>query len=181
MLKPRNTLTETRASGQLRRDFFAKYILAYLQGGEDNVIGDAIDVFEVTYLSTLRTQLRIDALETKVVLTDRLSNRVLGTFLKMGEHERAIAINARFKMDPEMLLHTLLEEYAHAQQAIDNLDFAEQRRLFPNYSERPYEIAAKRLAEELSGYALDDYDTYLRREAPNGILYDRVNTMDPTD
>lgn len=174
MLKPRNTLVETRASVQLRRDFFAKYVLAYLQGGEDNVIGDAANVFEEPFFLTLQAHFDIETLGTKVVLTDKLSNRVLGTFLQMGERESAITINARFKMDPELLLHTILEEYVHAQQAINKLDFAEQRHLFPNYNERPNEIEAKRIAEQLAGYAFDDYDTYLRRPEPDGLLYDRV-------
>ena len=61
----------------------------------------------------------------------------------MGENI-AIAINARFKADPEMLTHTIVEEYAHAQQVLDGVDFEAQRRRFPNYADRPYEIEAKR-------------------------------------
>lgn len=180
-MKPRNTLFETRAHGQIRREFFSRYIRAYAVGGGDDEIGDSTAIFEPAFLQILRTQLSEHALETEVVLTDLLTNRRFAVMITMKNEQRVIAVNARFKADPEMLAHALVEEYAHAQQVLDRVDFEEQRRQYPDYNDRPYEQQAKQLATDLLGYPLDDYDVYIRRNEPDGTLYDRVNPTDPSD
>ena len=84
---------------------------------------------------------------------------------------RLVAVNARFKIDPDVLTHTLLEEFAHTQQVLDGLDFEAQQRAFA-YAERPYEQTAKQLATDILGYDPTDYDVFLLRDAPSGPLYD---------
>lgn len=107
-----------------------------------------------------------------VFFTEKLSNRVLAGCLRLQNGSHIIAINARFKADPEVLAHTLMEEFAHVQQIIEGIDFATQRRQLA-YHERPYEQEAKRIAVEILGYEPDEYDAYLLREEPSGSLYDR--------
>lgn len=55
---------------------------------------------------------------------------------------------------------------------LDKVDFAAPRSQFA-YDERPYEIEAKRIATEILGYNPDEYAPVIRREEPEGILYDR--------
>ena len=84
---------------------------------------------------------------------------------------RLVVVNTRFRVDPDVMAHTLIEEFVHAQQTLDKVDFAAQRSQFA-YNERPYEIEAKRIAAEILGYDPAEYETYLRRDEPNGALYD---------
>ena len=129
-------------------------------------------VFAPEGLQAIRQFLCEEALQTPVVLTERLSNRVLAIHLVMGEEERTIAVNTRFRVDPDILTHALLEEFVHTQQVLDKVDFEAQRREFA-YQDRPYEQEAKRVATEILGYEPGEYDTYLVREEPSGVLYDR--------
>jgi hypothetical protein len=170
---PRNTLDQTRAAGQLQRDFFKEYLFSRMLDGADREIENASAVFTEQMLATLQQRLSPSALATPVVLTDRLSNRVLAIHVLHEDGTGIIAINARFKVDPEILAHALVEEYVHAEQVLDGVDFAAQRQQFPDYASRPYEQEAKRLASELLGYTPEDYTVYLLREEPSGVLYDR--------
>lgn len=72
-----------------------------------------------------------------------------------------------------MLAHVVIEEFAHAQQMLDNVDFAAQRSQFA-YNERTYEIEAKHIATKIVGYDPGEYAPYIRREEPDGVLYDRA-------
>jgi hypothetical protein len=170
---PRDTLQQTRAAGQLQRDFFKEYLSSRMRDGADREIENASAVFEGQMLATLRQRLSPSALATPIVFTEKLSNRVLAIHVLHEEGTGTIAINARFKVDPEVLAHALVEEYAHAQQVLDGVDFAAQRQQFPDYASRPYEQEAKRLASELLGYAPEEYTVYLLREETSGVLYDR--------
>ena len=53
------------------------------------------------------------------------------------------------------------------------MNFAAQRSPFA-YDERPCAIVVKRLATESLGYAPDDYETSIRRDESDDILYDQV-------
>jgi hypothetical protein len=170
---PRNTLEKTRAAGQLRRDFFKEYLYARTLDGADREIENAFTVFEGETLAMLRQRLSPSALATPLVLTEKLSNRVLAIHARHDDGTRTIAVNVRFKVDPEMLAHTLVEEFVHAQQVLNGVDFAAQRQQFPDYASRPYEQEAKRIAGEILGYIPEDYTVYLLREEPAGVLYDR--------
>ena len=79
----------------------------------------------------------------------------------------------RFKVDPDVLLHALVEEYVHSQQVFDKVDFEQQRAQFA-YAERPYELEAKRIATEILGYDPDSYETYLVREEHSDVYYDII-------
>ena len=122
----------------------------------------AYNVFEGEALQRLASQISENALLTPVVLTGQLSNRVLAVCLAVSFHKAQIAVNARYKVDPEVLLHTLVEEFVHAQQNIDGVNFASQKRQY-TYAERPYEIEAKRIATVTLGYEPEDYEVLLWR------------------
>jgi hypothetical protein len=179
-LKPRNTLHSTHAHGQLQRAFFAEYVRAYLQDGNDKEVGDAYAIFEGETLQDLQRILGEEALQTQVVFTDNLSNRNIAIHLTLNEEISLIAVNARFKFDPEILAHALVEEFAHAQQVHDKIDFASQRRQYA-YADRPYEIEAKQIATDVLGYEADYYESYLMREEPESDLYDRLPNRDDAD
>lgn len=164
MRAPRNTLTGTRAEHLLQREFFALYLRARVLNENDRTVADARQVFHPDAIALLREQWSAEALGTPIVLTDRLSNRVLAVHLTHVDGTRIIAVNVRFKVDPDVLTHTLLEEFAHTQQVIDGLDFDTQRREFV-YSDRPYELAAKQLATDILGYSPDDYAAALLHDA----------------
>ena len=78
-------------------------------------------------------------------------------------------MNARFRADPELIAHTLVEEYVHAQQRLDGVDFDVQRVRY-SYSDRPYELQAKQVATDLLGYTPSDHTTILLREEPTNII-----------
>lgn len=172
-MNPRNTLPSTRAQGQLQRNFFKEYLHARTLNGADREIESAFEVFEGQTLETLKRGLSSHALSTSVTLTDRLSDRVLAIHTLSDSGATGILVNTRFKVDPEILLHTLIEEYVHAQQVLDGVDFEDQRQQFSTYYDRPYEQEAKRIASEILGYKPDEYVAYLLREEPIDPLYDR--------
>jgi hypothetical protein len=140
--------------------------------GEDTEIPDAFAICTPEGLQAIRRFLSEEALQTPVVFTERLSNRVLAVHLVIGIEGRVIAVNSRFRVDPDVLIHALLEEFVHTEQVLDKVDFEAQRRQFA-YQDRPYEQEAKRIATQIPGYDPDEYDVYLIREEPEGILYDR--------
>jgi hypothetical protein len=105
------------------------------------------------------------------MFAERLSNRLLAACIRLRSGARLIAINARFSVDPEVLTHTLIEKYIHAQQMENGVDFVGQRHRY-SYAERPYEIQAKALGDELLGFAPDAFDTLLLRDEPATLLYD---------
>ena len=82
-----------------------------------------------------------------------------------------VVLNMRFKVDPDVLVHTLIEEYVHSQQVLDKVDFEREREQFA-YAQRPYEAEAKRIATEVLGYNPAACETYLMREEPPPPLYD---------
>lgn len=171
MRTPRNTLQGTHSEHLLQREFFTLYLYARVLDGDDRTVADAMNVFQPETLARLRERLSAEALQTSVVLTDRLSNRVLAVHLTHIDGSRLIAVNARFKVDPDVLTHTLLEEFAHTQQVLEGVDFDTQRRAFA-YFDRPYELAAKQLASDILGYDPSDYEVFLLRDEPSGPLYD---------
>ena len=166
------TIQGTRAQNLLRGDFYEIYREAVFRGGRDEEFPEASAVFTEEALQALRDHASEEALTTPILLTENLSNRVLAVHLTGGPGMRLIVVNTRFRVDPDVIAHTLMEEFAHAQQTLDNVDFAAQRREFA-YNERPYEIEAKRIATEILGYDPAGYENYLRRDEPDGALYDR--------
>jgi hypothetical protein len=121
-------------------------------------------------LAKLRVPLSELALSTPVFFTERLSNRVLACCISLRSGSDVIAIKARFKADPEVIAHTLVEEFAHVQQIIDGVDFETQRHQFA-YHERPYEREAKRIATDMLGYDPgDEYDVVLLREELDDVI-----------
>jgi hypothetical protein len=142
-----------------------------LRSADEQPFGDAGSIFTESMLTILQQHFRSEVLQTKAFFTERLSNRVLAACLVRGG-SCIIAINTRFKVDPEILAHTLLEEFAHVEQVFAGVDFETQRRMLA-YQNRPYEQEAKRIATAILGYDPDDYDVYLIREEPIGFLYDR--------
>jgi hypothetical protein len=170
-LLPRNTLYGTRAEHLLRRDFYRVYLQARYAAGEDQELADAASVFTPEGMRQLREHITEEALKARVVLTERLSNRVLAVHLVQNAGERFVVLNMRFKVDPDVLVHTLIEEYVHSQQVLDKIDFEKERVEFP-YAERPYELEAKRIATAILGYDPDGYETYLMREEHSDVYYD---------
>ena len=168
---PRATLKGTRAAGQLSSEFWGKYVRAYWLGGDDKPIGGARAVFTESACAILQSRLGFEALMTPVLFSENLSNRVLASNISLQNGSQCIVINSRFKVDPEILAHTILEEFVHAWQRIEKVDFAAQRSQFA-YDDRPYEIEAKRIATEILGYEPDAYENFIRREEPDGVLYD---------
>ena len=168
---PRNTLQGTLAEALLRRDFYGTYLQARYVAAEDTELPNAEAVFTPEGIRQLRQHLTDTALQTPVVLTERLSNRVLAVHLVQNHVERFVVVNARIKVDPDVLAHTLVEEYVHSQQVLDRVDFERQRQQFAYY-ERPYEQEAKRIATEILGYSPDDFEFFPMRAEPAGILYD---------
>jgi len=122
-------------------------------------------------MQQLREHLTEEALKAPVVLTEHLSNRVLAVHLLQNSGERFVVFNMRFKVDPDVLAHALVEEYVHSHQVLNGIDFALQRAQFA-YAERPYEREAKRIATTILGYDPDIYETYLIREEHSDVYYD---------
>jgi hypothetical protein len=142
----------------------------HLAAGDEGIIGSASDVFEIGIIAKLRISLSETALATPVFFTDRLSNRILACCISLRNGTHIIGINSRFKTDPEIIAHALVEEFVHVQQILDGVDFETQRKEHV-YAERPYEQQAKQIAAEILGYdPTDAYDTILIREVPSGIL-----------
>jgi hypothetical protein len=135
-------------------------------------LGGGSAVFEPGFLEALRTRVGVAALDTPVFLTDRLSDRVLAAWLGFRDESSAIAVNARLLADPEVLVHTLVEEFVHAWQVQQEVDLAAQRAAFA-YAERPYEVEAKALATELVGYSPEPCGVLRARREPAGLLFDR--------
>lgn len=158
----------------MRRDFYALYLQARFLNKEEREVANAFTVFIEEGFPSLRLHLSEAALETPVLLTDKLSNRVLAVHLTSMDGKRIIAVNTRFKVDPDVLAHTLVEEFVHTQQVLDKVDFESQKTRF-SYDARPYEQEAKRIATEILGYDPDDYAVYLLRPEPQGALYDRIS------
>lgn len=169
--RPRSTTANTRVDGILRRSFWAEYVRARLLGGNDSPIGAANAVFKQELIDRLKQYAGAEALGVPVMFTERLSNRLLAACIGLRDGSRIIAVNARFTVDPEVLAHTIIEEYIHAQQMADGVDFANQRQQF-EYAERPYEIEAKSMADLTLGFAPGDFATFLVRDEPDGPLYD---------
>ena len=144
------------------------YKEAVYHGGRDEESADADAVFTEKVFQALRTYLCEEAFITPILLTETLSNRVLAVHLTGKSGERLIAVNTRFRVDPDVVAYTLIEEFVHTQQVIDGIDFATQRSQFS------YEIEAKRIATEILGYDPGDYETYIRRDEPEGVLYDKM-------
>ena len=127
-LKPRDTPLGTRVEGQLRRSFWAEYVRAYLLGGDEQDIGDSKAVFTEMMLQRLKETLSAEALTTPVLFTEKLSNSTLAGCIGFRDRSQVIAINARCKADPELLAHTRVEEFVHAQQRLEGVDFENERR-----------------------------------------------------
>lgn len=168
-LKPRKILLGTQADGQLLRSFWALYVQTRLLGADDVPFGTATEVFEQPTLATMRRHFEETALSTPVFFTERLSNRILAVCIRLQSGATTIGINARFQVDPEVMAHTLVEEFAHAQQLADGIDVEQQKRLFA-YHERSYERDAKVLATEIIGYEPEPFEAVLIRDEPPDIL-----------
>ncbi len=120
-------------------------------------------------MQRLSLTLSATALKTPVLFSERLSNRLLATSLGFRDGSQLIAINSRFKVDPELMAHTLVEEFVHSQQRLDGVDFVTQQQQF-SYAERPYEVEAKRIATDVLNYEPGDYEIYLVREQPAELI-----------
>ena len=177
MRTPRNILVGTRAEGQLRREFWTRYVSARVRGGDNTPFGSAQEIFEQALLDIMQTTLSETALTTPVLFTEQLSNHVLAVCLQIQDRGCIIAVNARFKFDPEVMAHTLIEEFAHVQQIWSRVDFQAQRQQFA-YRDRPYEKEAKQIAVDILGYELENFTAILLREEPEGILFDHVKILD---
>ena len=142
-------------------------------GGDDEPFGDAETVFQESFLTRLLPWLGADTLQAQVFFTDRLSDRTLAGCLVLRRGGCVIAINSRFRVDPEMMMHTLVEEFTHVKQINAGVDFEGQKRQF-TYQNRPYEIEAKQTASQALGYEPADCDVLLVRDAPPGPLFDAL-------
>jgi hypothetical protein len=150
--------------------FFRAYLYFHLRGGTDQKFGPASDLFTAEFADRVVLELGDTPLITPVYLTDHLSDRVLSCLLLFADGTRAIAINGRFWADPEHLLHSLVEELVHVRQVESGLDPRNYRGL--PYGERPYEVEAKSEATRILGYEPKTEHVLLRRDAPDGKLYD---------
>ena len=169
--RPRNLLAGTRAEAQLLGSFWSEYISARVRGGTEETIGDARAVFTVTILQRLQHHLSPEALAVPIVFTEQLQTRVLAVSIGYRDNTQIVAVNSRFNIDPEVMAHTLVEEYVHCQQRIDGTDFDAQRRRY-EYHERPYEREAKGLATKVLGYDAPEYDAILIRDEQENPLED---------
>ncbi len=169
--RPRETLAGTRAEGKLLASFWTEYISARVRGGTEEIVGDARAIFTIPILDQLQHYLSREALSVPVVFTEQLRNRVVAVSIGYRDKTQIVAVNARFKIDPEIIAHTLIEEYDHGQQRIDGTDFDAQRRRY-EYHERPYERKAKGLATKILGYDAPEYDAILIREERENPLGD---------
>jgi len=155
----------------LLQSFWMQYLQARLLSGDDTPFGDASVVFEEPVLRRMHVHFAAEVMSTPVFFTDKLSNQVAAGCLVLRGGSCVVAINVRFALDPEVLAHTLIEEFAHSHQIRQGVDFASQQRRFP-YAERPYEQEAKHFATEILGYQPDEFDVLLLREEPPGLLFD---------
>ena len=126
-------------------------------------------VFTAPLIASLKLYCSDQALSIPILFTERLSNRALAVCIGYRDGSQVIAVNSRFMADPELIAHTLVEEYVHAQQRLDGIDFEEQRAHY-SYSDRPYEQQAKQVATDILGYAPYDNKTILLREEPPDII-----------
>lgn len=167
--RPRNVLAGTRAEGQLLPKFWTEYVSARTRGATEEVVGNAGAIFTDSILQQLQNHLSPKALAVSFLFTEQLTNRVVAVSIGYRDNTQIVAINARFKFDPEVIAHTLVEEYVHVQQRINGTDFDAQRRRY-RYDERPYERAAKEMATKIVGYDAPDYDARLIRDEPDNPL-----------
>lgn len=142
---------------------------ARLLGADETVFGDARAIFTSSLLARLTTHCSKEALSIPLVFSERLSNRSLAVCIGFRDGAQLVAVNARFMADPELIAHTLVEEYVHAQQRLDGVDMEEQRARYA-YADRPYELQAKQIATEILGYAPFGYTAILLREEPPDII-----------
>ena len=168
-MTPRNRLQGTRADGQLLPAFWQAAVAARSSGGHEEIFGDARSVFTETTLLRLQDHCTDQALSVPILFTERLSNRVLSVCIGFRDGTQVVAVNARFKSDPELIAHMLVEEFVHAQQRLDGVDFDEQRRKY-SYEDRPYEQEAKQIATDTLGYSPEGYDVILSRDEPSDVL-----------
>jgi hypothetical protein len=177
-LTPHDTLEASRAFSVMRKSFFLDYLRGTLYGGDEQEIGTAADIFEGDAWQRALEETSREALGTPVLLTDRMSDRTLAGYVTTSNPTipRAILINTRFKVDPEVLAHALAEEVVHAQQDIDGVDFVGQKAAYA-YADRPYEQDAKARATRIVGYEPENYADYKRREVPGGMLFDGLSNM----
>ena len=169
--RPRDILDGTRAVGQLLPSFWLEYISARVRGGTEEVVGDARTVFTVPLLLQLEDSISPEALAVPFLFTEQLPNRVIAANIGYRDGTQIVAVNSRFRFDPEVITHTMVEEYVHAQQRIDGTDFHVQK-LYYSYHERPYEREAKDLATKILGYDSPDYGAMLIRDEHENPLGD---------
>lgn len=173
-MRPRNTLEATRAYGQLRKAFFIAWLEAHLKqrpGTEERFLGEASEAFEEAILSELRASVSEEALQTRIIGTDDLSNRIGLACIELQDASCLIVVNTRFQFDAEHLAHALIEEVVHVQQILDKVNFEEQRQKY-TYEERPYELEAKQIATTLLGYNASEHVPLMRRPEPQVGLLD---------
>jgi hypothetical protein len=161
----------TRAAEHLYPGFWRRYLRATTIGGDGEPFGDASVIFSPNSLALFSQSLRPGAFSTPVLFTELLSNRTLAGYIIIPDAQDVIAINARLRVDPELLTHALLEEFVHAHQIIEGLDYAKQQVDFP-YEDRPYELEAKALATSLLGWEPDERTLSQLRPVPPGPLFD---------
>lgn len=172
-MKPRSHPRGTRAEGQFAQDFWKLYVNAYLLGDDEEAIGNARAVFSEAVCTILEEHFDAETLNVPVFFSERLSNHTLASNISFRDGSQCIVVNSRFKAEPEIIAHTLVEEFAHTWQRRTGVDFEAQRSQFA-YQERPYEIEAKRIATEVVGYEPEQYEIYIQREESDGVLYDKI-------
>ena len=60
----------------------------------------------------MQARLGLEALQAAVEFSEHLSNRLLAANIGTEDGSQRVVVNARFKIDPEILAHSLVEEFA---------------------------------------------------------------------
>ncbi|GEM_PF-4763003 len=166
-MQRRENLAGTEVQTLLTPAIWETYVALVGQSGEHS-LGRVSDVFTETFQSRILQHIEGDILNTPVLLTDTLPNDeeivVLGcaTFDLDSPNYAEILLNTHYQEDPADLVHTILEEVIHIHQYF-------RGDLFDNslpYEQRPHEIEAKRIAEEIANFPRPDAIFKLLRLRP---------------
>ncbi|HLK60109.1 MAG TPA: hypothetical protein VKU00_26345 [Chthonomonadaceae bacterium] len=178
---PRGSAKGTRAEGLLSEDFMARHRqTAQADSLPDITVDQGMlrEALEPETVQKAKAYMSDAALDTPLLFTDHLSDRTAAAHVETSNPQipRAILINSRFVMDPDLLLFTLLEEGIHAQQVLDGADVNANRAKYA-YREDPLEVEAKEKASKLAGYSEADAqerEPLQTRKPPSGLLFDHL-------
>jgi hypothetical protein len=134
------------------------------------MLGQVRELFMGQALRDLEAQTSPKALDTYVVLTNKMRDRTVAGFRfdPVQPDRYGIVLNARYLFDPEQVAFVLAEETVHAQQYFDGVDFDAQDAQHL-YEDRPYEIDAKQKATYVLGYGYADIPHWKLRPEPVGL------------